>query len=64
MTVKLLAKHHLELLILKGGYTGSSESTLDKMTHCRKSHLMAHLKNEYDFLEGSWNHKYFGSLAK
>ena len=38
MTVKLLTEHHLEFLSLKGGYTGSSESTLVKMTHCWKSH--------------------------
>ena len=34
MSVKLLTEHHLELLGLKGGYTGSSESTLVKMSHC------------------------------
>ena len=31
MTLKLLTEHRLELLILKRGYTGSSESTLVKM---------------------------------
>ena len=30
MTVKLLAEHHLQFQSLKGGYTGSSESTLVK----------------------------------
>ena len=30
MTVKLLTIHHLEFLILKGGCTGSSESTVVK----------------------------------
>ena len=30
MTVWLLTEHHLEFLTLKGGYTGSSESTLVK----------------------------------
>ena len=39
MTVKLLTEHHLEFLSLKGGYTGSSESTLVKMPHCWKSHV-------------------------
>ena len=34
MTVKLLTEHHLEFLSLKGGCTGSSESTLVKMPHC------------------------------
>ena len=30
MSVKLLAEHHLEVLSLKGGRIGSSESTLEK----------------------------------
>ena len=33
---QLLTEHHLELLSLKGGCTGSSESTLVKMPHCWK----------------------------
>ena len=32
MIVKLLTRHHLEFLSLKGGCRGSSESTLVKMT--------------------------------
>ena len=36
MSVKLLIEHHLRFLSLKGGYTGSSESTLVKMPHCWK----------------------------
>ena len=43
MTVKLLTEHHLEFLSLKGGCTGSSESTLVKMPHCWKSHVTAQL---------------------
>ena len=43
MSVKLLTEHHLEFLSLKGGCTGSSESTLVKMPHCWKSHVMAHI---------------------
>ena len=43
MTVKLLTKHHLEFLSLKGGCTGSSESTLVKMPHCWKSHVAAQI---------------------
>ena len=43
MTVKLLPEHHLEFLSFKGGCTGSSESTLVKMPHCWKSHVVAHL---------------------
>ena len=42
MTVELLNEHHLEFLSLKGGCTGSSESTLVKMPHCWKSHVTAH----------------------
>ena len=33
----------MEFLSLKGGYTGSSESTLVKMPHCWKSHVAAHI---------------------
>ena len=43
MTVKLLTEHHLEFLSFKGGSTGSSVSTLVKMPHCWKSHVMAQL---------------------
>ena len=44
MTVKLLTEHHLEFQSLKGGCTGSSESTLVKMQHCCKSHVAAQFK--------------------
>ena len=43
MTVKLLTAHHLEFQSLKGGCTGSSESTLVKMQHCWKSYAAAQL---------------------
>ena len=43
MIVKLLTEHHLELLSLKGGCTGFSESIHVKMPHCWKSHALAHL---------------------
>ena len=43
MIVKLLTERHLEFLSLKGGCTGSSESTLIKMSNCWKSHALAHL---------------------
>ena len=39
MSVRLLTEHHLEFLSLKGGCTGSSESTLVKMPHCWKLHV-------------------------
>ena len=43
MIVKLLAEHHLEVLSLKGGCRGSSESTLVKMSNCWISHAAAHV---------------------
>ena len=43
MIVKLLTEGHLEFLSLKGGCTGSSESTLVKMSNCWKLHALAHL---------------------
>ena len=43
MSVKLLIEHHLELLGLKGGCTGSSESTLVKIPHCWKSRVTAQI---------------------
>ena len=50
MSVKLLTEHHLRFLSLKGGFIGSSESTLVKMPHCWKSHVMAHMFYEGKFL--------------
>ena len=44
MTVKLFTEHLLEFLTLNGGVTGSSESTLVKMSHCWKSHVAAHIR--------------------
>ena len=43
MIVKLLAEHHLEFLSLKGGCSGSSESTHVKMPHCWKAHALAEI---------------------
>ena len=43
MIVKLLVEHNLEFLNIKGGYTGSSESTLVKMPHSWKSYAAAQL---------------------
>ena len=42
MIVKLLTEHHLEFLSIKGGCTGSLESTLVKMPHCWKRRVTAH----------------------
>ena len=55
MGVMLLTAHHLEFLNLKGGYTGSSESTLFKMPHCWKSHVTAHVFNE--LIDSEWDNK-------
>ena len=41
--VKLLTEHHLEFLSFKGGCTGSYESTLVKMPHCWKSHIVVQM---------------------
>ena len=43
MNVKLLTEHNLEFRSLKGGCIGLSESTLFKMPHCWKSHVMAQM---------------------
>ena len=40
MTVKLLTEPYFRFLSLKGGCTGSSESTLVKMPHCWISHVL------------------------
>ena len=49
MSVKLLTEHHLEFLSLKGGCTGSFESTLVKIPHCLKSYAAAHMISAYIF---------------
>ena len=43
MIVKLLTEHDLDFLSLKGGCTGSSESTLVKMSHCWEAHVAAQI---------------------
>ena len=43
MTVLLLTKQRLEFLSLKGGCTGSPESTLVIMPHCWKPYVAAHI---------------------
>ena len=49
MNVKLLTKHHLEILSLKGDCTGSSRSTLVKMPHSWKSRVTAHEGNPFTY---------------
>ena len=41
MSVKLQSEHHFEFLSLKGGCTGSSESTHVKIPLCWKSPVVA-----------------------
>ena len=53
---KLLTEHHLEFISLKGGCTGSSESTFVKMPHCWKSHVMAQFL--HNFSDGSFHEVY------
>ena len=48
MIIKLLNKHHLEFLVLKGG---TSESTLVKMSNCWKSHATAQMTNRWHIHE-------------
>ena len=43
MIVKLRTEHTLEFLSLKGGYRGSFESTLVKMSICWKSRTVAQM---------------------
>ena len=47
MIVKPLTEHHLEFLSLKGGCTGSSESTHVKIPHCWKSRVAAQIRKCY-----------------
>ena len=49
MNVKLLTEHHLEFLLLKGGCTGSSESTHVKMPHCWFNYLNLHYNEQMLF---------------
>ena len=42
-SLRLLTEHHFEFLSLKGGCTGSYESTLVKMPHSWKSHVTAQI---------------------
>ena len=44
ISVKLLIKLYLGFLSLTGGCTGSSESTLVKMTHCWKSRVTVQIQ--------------------
>ena len=56
MSVKLLTEHHLAFLSLKGGCTGSSESTFVKMPDCWKSHVTAHIGTVLDTVDSKGIH--------
>ena len=47
MIVKLLTDKYLEILSLKGGCRGSSESPHVKMPHWRKFHALAHIFSNF-----------------
>ena len=49
--IKLLTKHHLEILSFKGGCTGSSESIHVKMPLCWESHVVAQIIQVWHRLE-------------
>ena len=56
MSVKLLTENRLEFVSLKGGCTGSSESTLVKMPHCVAAQFMIYWlrADAYDTLGGTF----------
>ena len=64
MSIKLLTKQHLEFLSLKGGCTGSSESTLVKMPHCWKSCVTAHYMISYYRLQSQRTDKEVSQYEK
>ena len=49
MSVKLLTEHRLEFVSLKGGCTGSSESTLVRMPHCVAAQFMIYWLRAYAY---------------
>ena len=51
MSIKLLTECLLEFLSLKGGCTGSSESSLVKTPHCWKSRAAAHFYKPHDVVK-------------
>ena len=54
MTLRLLTGWHLEFLSLKGGYTARLESTLVKMTHCWKSHVICMFVQQVSLVHVCW----------
>ena len=68
MTLRLLVEQDLELLSLKGGCTGWSESTFVKIFHYWKVHVAAHMGNSIapkrvkQFV--CWKHKRLSLILK
>ena len=64
MSVKLLTEHRLEFVSLKGGCTGSSESTLVKMPNCVAAQFMIYWlrADAYDTLGGTFISQRKGKL--
>ena len=62
MNINILCEHHLEFLSLKGGCTGSSESTLVKIPHCWKSHVAVHFYSVLQEEHGKSERKYLDFL--
>ena len=63
MIVMPMTKHYLEFLSLKGGCTGSSESTLVKMSHCWKSRVTAHIHIKL-ILTADWDVSYISGRMR
>ena len=61
MIVKLLTERHLEFLSLKEGWTGSSESTLVKMSNCWKSRALAQIIFQSVYLNAHFRYLAFKS---
>ena len=66
MSVKLLTEYHLEFLTLKGGSTGSSESTHVKLPHFWKSYVTAHVfsKHSTGWVFQSTHFSYFTVISQ
>ena len=63
MSVKLLTEHRLEFVSLKGGYTGSYESTLVKM-HCVADQFMIYGIGFEPMRTIRWVHSYLKEKEK
>ena len=64
MSVKLLSEHHLEVFSLKGGRTGTSESTLVKMPHYWKSRHGSYIDVEIYHMYATYNFTMCANFTK